>query len=200
MSRRSPHVGFTLMEMLVTLVLISFATLLMFQMLGSYRIAQERVQAQAGAIDRQALFQAWFRESVHGLYAAPRLQFIGSAEAFTGTTLNPLHAPEGTPTPIGWRIEKQKESEVDVVYSEAGQERWRLRLQDTSDARFVYLDAEWNETPIWPPGRGLVNPEGLPALVGLVRVGAAGERPQWAAVLGPLEPPKRLYGNEQTME
>ena len=59
------------MEMLVTLVLISFATMLMFQMLGSYRVARERVQAQAGLIDRQALFQAWFRDSVHGLYAAP---------------------------------------------------------------------------------------------------------------------------------
>ena len=33
MSRRSARAGFTLMEMLVTLVLISFATLLMFQML-----------------------------------------------------------------------------------------------------------------------------------------------------------------------
>ena len=39
--------GFTLMEMLVTLVLISFATMLMFQMLGSYRIANERVRGQA---------------------------------------------------------------------------------------------------------------------------------------------------------
>ena len=38
------------MEMLVTLVLISFATMLMFQMLGSYRIARERVGAQAAGI------------------------------------------------------------------------------------------------------------------------------------------------------
>ena len=40
--------GFTLMEMLVTLVLISFATMLMFQMLGSYRLANDRVRSQAG--------------------------------------------------------------------------------------------------------------------------------------------------------
>ena len=46
--RRNAVAGFTLMEMLVTLVLISFATMLMFQMLGSYRVARERVQAQAG--------------------------------------------------------------------------------------------------------------------------------------------------------
>ena len=54
--------GFTLMEMLVTLVLISFATMLMFQMLGSYRLANDRVREQAGSIDRRALFQAWFRD------------------------------------------------------------------------------------------------------------------------------------------
>ena len=82
--RRNALAGFTLMEMLVTLVLISFATMLMFQMLGSYRVARERVQAQAGLIDRQALFQSWFRDSVHGLYAAPKLHLDGSAEQFSG--------------------------------------------------------------------------------------------------------------------
>lgn len=192
--------GFTLMEMLVTLVLISFATMLMFQMLGSYRIARERVQAQAGLIDRQALFQAWFRESVHGLYTAPNLQFAGNREAFTGTTLNPLYALEGTPTPVGWALRKNADGAVEVAYSEEGRERWSLRLQGASGAHFVYLDENWRETDAWPPKLGLVKPEALPALVGLVREGGNGDSPQLAAVLGPLEPPKRLYGKEQTME
>ena len=71
--------GFTLMEMLVTLVLISFATMLMFQMLGSYRVARERVQAQSGVIDRRALFQSWMQDSVRGLYITNGLTFAGDA-------------------------------------------------------------------------------------------------------------------------
>ena len=89
--------GFTLMEMLVTLMLVSFATMLMFQMLGSYRIANDRVREQAGSIDRRALFQAWFRDSVQGLYAAPNLTFVGAPDRFSATTLNPLYAPAGRP-------------------------------------------------------------------------------------------------------
>ena len=47
---------------------------------------------------------------------------------------------------------------------------------------------------------GEVNPEGLPALVGLVRNDGGRDRPMLAAVLGPLVPPERLYGNEQLLD
>lgn len=198
--RRNAVAGFTLMEMLVTLVLISFATMLMFQMLGSYRVARERVQAQAGLIDRQALFQSWFRDSVHGLYAAPKLHLDGSAEQFSGTTLNPLYAQEGTPTQIAWSLRKTSDGGTEVVYAEAGKERWSLPLQGAAGAHFIYVDATSKQTDRWPPQLGLIDPEGLPALIGLVREGRGDGVSQLAAVLGPLLPPKRLYGDEQTME
>lgn len=189
--------GFTLMEMLVTLMLISMATMLMFQMLGSYRIASERVRDQAGAIDRRALFQAWFRESVQGLYAAPRLRFVGSRDRFSATTLNPLYAPAGRPTAIEWRLRDAQGGGAEVVYVEDGQERWSLPLKGTRAASFTYYEKDWQATGEWPPRLGKVDAEALPALVGLVQESAEGERPMLAAVLGPLEPPLRLYGEEQ---
>ena len=189
--------GFTLMEMLVTLVLISFATMLMFQMLGSYRIANDRVRGQAGQIDRHALFQEWFRDSVHGLYAAPKLHFVGDAARFSATTLNPLYAPEGSPTPIEWSLRAGEEGAAEIVYAENGRERWRLPLQGRGEVEFAYFDAAWRETDAWPPKLGKVNPEALPAVVGLVRCFQEGDRPLLVAVLGPLEPPIRLYGEEQ---
>ena len=189
--------GFTLMEMLVTLVLISFATMLMFQMLGSYRIANDRVRSQAGQIDRQALFQAWFRDSVHGLYAAPKLRFVGDPAQFTATTLNPLYAPEGSPVAVAWALRESAEGAAEIVYSEDGRERWRLPLQGGGEVEFTYIDATWRATETWPPKLGKVNPEGLPAVVGLVRRFADGDRPLLVAVLGPLEPPRRLYGEEE---
>lgn len=193
-ARRS---GFTLMEMLVTLVLISFATMLMFQMLGSYRIANERVRGQAGLIDRNALFQAWFRDSVHGLYAAPNLHFVGDPATFTATTLNPLYAPEGSPVKIGWALREGAGGAAEIVYSEDGRERWRLPLQGGGEVEFAYFDPAWRETDVWPPKLGKVNPEALPAVVGLMRRFEAGDRPLLVAVLGPLEPPRRLYGEEE---
>lgn len=195
--QRGAQRGFTLMEMLVTLVLVSFATMLMFQMLGSYRIALERVGAQAAGIDREALFQAWFRDSVHGLYAAPRLRFIGDATRFSATTLNPLHAPEGSPTALAWELHRSDDGGFEIAYVEEGRERWRLRRRDPAPLRFAYYDADGNALDAWPPSRGKVNPEALPALVGLVRDDNGVDRPLLAAVLGPLEPPKRLYGDEQ---
>ena len=191
------HHGFSLMEMLVTLMLISFATMLMFQMLGSYRIANERVRSQAGQLDRQALFQEWFRDSVHGLYAAPRLRFVGNAAQFTATTLNPLYAPEGSPSPIGWSLRENEQGAAEIVYTEQGVEQWHLPLQGGGEVEFAYFDAEWRQTDTWPPKLGKVNPEALPAVVGLVRRYADGDRPLLVAVLGPLVPPKRLYGDEQ---
>ena len=195
--RRVAQRGFTLMEMLVTLVLISFATMLMFQMLGSYRIALGRVGAQAAGIDREALFQAWFRDSVHGLYAAPGLHFVGDAARFSATTLNPLHAAEGSPTALAWELHRTDDGGFEIAYIEDGSERWRMRRRDPSPLRFEYYDGDGKPLDQWPPSLGKVNPEALPALVGLVRDDNGVDRPLLAAVLGPLEPPKRLYGDEQ---
>jgi general secretion pathway protein J len=188
--------GFTLMEMLVTLMLVSFATMLMFQMLGSYRIARERVQAQAGGIDRQALFQAWFRDSVNGLFAGPEYRFVGDKQGFSAVTLNPLYAAEGSPSRIAWSLRQVEGARTAIAYAEDDRERWTLPLEG-SEAEFAYVDEAGKEADAWPPKRGLVKPEALPAMVVLRRRVRDGDDPLVAAVLGPLEPPERLYGDEQ---
>lgn len=196
MSARRPG-GFSLMEMLVTLMLVSFATMLMFQMLGSYRIARERVQGQSGLIDRQALFQDWFRDSVHGLFIAEGLQFTGERTRFRGTTLNPMYAPEGSPTEVQWTIEDEGDR-VSIAYVEDGRERWRVRLARADVAQFAYIDEAGKESPTWPPERGLRDARpSLPAVVVLSRTMGGREVLQASAVLGPLKPPVRLYGEEE---
>jgi len=192
----SRHHGFTLMEMLVTLMLVSFATMLMFQMLGSYRIARERVQMQAGGIDRPALFEDWFRDSVHGLFAGPEIRFIGDRSGFSAVSLNPLYTPEGSRARVAWMLRKRGDGGDEIGYAEDERERWALPLAG-KEARFVYLDLQGRESEVWPPARGLVNPEALPAMVVLVRNFGGREQSVLAAVLGPLEPPVRLYGDEQ---
>lgn len=184
------------MEMLVTLILVSFTTMLMFQMLGSYRIANQRVQAQSGLIDRRALFNAWFRDSINGLFAAKDLEFAGTAMRFGGTTLNPLYASEGAPTVIEWRLVREP-GQMQVVYFENGVQRWRQALQGNSDAHFAYVDADGKSQDDWPPKLGKRTPGELPAVIMLVREGQDTAQPLAAAVLGPLLPPVRIYGYEE---
>ncbi len=170
------------MEMLVTLILVAFTTMLMFQMLGSYRIANQRVQAQSGLIDRRALFQAWFRDSVNGLFAAKDLEFVGDAARFRGTTLNPLYASEGAPTVIEWRLLRGN-SQMEVVYLENGIQRWRHALDRSDDAHFAYVDVEDKLQDGWPPRLGKRTPGELPALIMLVR-----EWPKSGAAIGGCGP------------
>ena len=201
-SRRPPHFGpsgpqgFTLMEMLVTLMLVALVTMLMFQMLGSYRIARERVQAQSGGIDRQALFAGWFRASVQGLFIDHGLTFVGGASSFAGTSLNPLYALQSTPTQVRWDLRPTPRG-VGIVYVETGDERWQLALADTRTARFAYLDAGGRRHEVWPPKLGAQS-DLLPSVVLLLRVDNGGvERAIAAAVLGPLKPVPRLTGEEE---
>jgi hypothetical protein len=184
------------MEMLVTLILVSFTTMLMFQMLGTYRIAQQRVQSQSGQIDRRALFQSWFRDSINGLFAAKDLVFVGTSGAFRVTTLNPLYAPAGAPTVIEWRL-KHAEGKIEIAYFEDGLQRWRQPLEGSDDAHFAYVDAGDRLRDSWPPKLGTFKEGELPAVVMLVRDGESQAQPLAAAVLGPLVPPQRIYGYEQ---
>lgn len=191
-----PAGGFTLMEMLVTLVLISLATMLMFQMLGSYRIARERAQAQSGQIDRQVLFAGWFRSSVQGLFIDHGLTFEGTSDNFEGTTLNPLYAPGATPTLVRWEL-RDAATGPEIVYIENGQERWLQPLARTRAARFAFLDEEGKQHEAWPPKLGKQDAL-LPSVVLLLREGAGGaEQADAAAVLGPLKPVPRLTGEEE---
>lgn len=186
--RRHPgEAGFTLMEMLVTLVLISFATMLMFQTLGSYRIAKERVAAQSGLIDRTALFDGWFRDSIHGLHATRRLAFEGDARSLAGMTLAPAFSLAGAGIAMRWTLEERRPGEWRIRYAEDGKQRWELPFASTRRARFGYLDEAGKLHDTWPPALGLQ--EQLPAAVVLRRTDAEGaERVVVAAVRGSRKP------------
>lgn len=188
MSVRAPHrhaasAGFTLMETLVMLVLVSMAATMMFQMLNSYRIAQQRVAAQAGQLDRTTLFEAWLVDGVRGLRAEPGQPFAGSRSGFEGVTLNPLFGSGGAPSGIKWEL-RPTSGGGEIAYAEAGQDRWSMPLRDFEGARFVYFDREGKQHDQWPPAKGLQ--ESLPAGVGFVRGTGALERVRLASVSGPL--------------
>ena len=183
--RRAGLAGFTLMETLVMLMLVSMATTMMFQMLDSYRLAQERIAAQAGNQDRASLFESWFSDGVHGLSAVPGQPFKGSRSQFEGVTLNPLFGSPGAPSSIQWRLSSLADG-GEIEYWEDGEERWTLPLRDFDGARFVFFAQDGSQHEQWPPAKGLQ--EDLPAAIAFIRGGAPAERVRLAAVRGPLAP------------
>lgn len=187
--------GFTLMETLVMLVLVSFSVLLMFQMLGSYRIARGRVAAQSERIDRQVLFDAWFSDTVRGLYALKAEPLHGESLTFSGLSLNPLMASPGAPTAFSWRLDFTASEGWLVTYSERGAKRWSLPLGDASDAHFIYFDADGKVQDRWPPALGLQDE--LPRAIALVREEQGGDRVRVASVYGPAHEHIELYQLEE---
>jgi len=181
--------GFTLMETLVVLVIVSLTTAALFQMLGTYRIARERVAAQAAGIDRRALVQAWFTDSVHGLLAVDAAPLRGTAERLGATTLNPLFGTPGAPADVIWELVRDGDRWA-LRYTEDGQLRWSAPLETVDAPRFLYYSADGVPSAQWPPATGVQAP--LPTAIALSRNGHV----DVASVLGPLEPRRDVFEME----
>lgn len=189
-ARARRRAGFTLMETLVVLVLVSLTVLVMFQMLGSYRIARERTAAWAGDVDRRALMEAWFTDTVRGLHPVEQPPFRGDADGFGGVTLNPLRSAAGAPTPVGWRLVRGGEAGLELEYSEGGTRRWSLPLRE-DDARFVYFARDGRQADAWPPRQGMQDL--IPGAIALVE----GTRSTIVSVLGPVQPPRSTWDEQR---
>lgn len=155
--------GFTLMEALVVLMLVSIVVSLAFEMLGAYRIAKSRVFDTSAATDRKALVEAWFADSVRGLVALEGAMPTGTATKLVGMTLSPASSMRGGPVPVEWELVPET-SQVDLVYREYGEERWRVPTRAApGESRFSYAGEDGEPVDRWPPALGMQ--EQLPRLV-----------------------------------
>jgi len=146
--------GFTLMETLVMLLLVSLATAMMFQMLGSYRVARERFLIQGEQIDTRELSESWWADSVRGLHPVGSQPLSGTVGGFESVTINPLFGPRGTAAEIGWLLEQDTAGTWVLAYSQDGSERFAVALPEVERARFVFIDSEGAVHDGWPPALG----------------------------------------------
>jgi len=177
--------GFTLMETLVMLLLVSLATAMMFQMLGSYRVARERFLIQGEQIDTRELSESWWADSVRGLHPVGSQPLSGTVGGFESVTINPLFGPRGTAAEIGWLLEQDTAGTWVLAYSQDGSERFAVALPEVERARFVFIDSEGAVHDGWPPALG--EQTGLPGAVAIERTDYDGRRSvRVASVLGHL--------------
>lgn len=140
--------GFTLLEMLVVLLIVSLISALLMQgflyMAGVYGVVDRKQKA----LQSNQLSIGWLKDSVQGLvngadgsawkeYSAQ--PFTGSESGFEGLGLVALSTAGGVVTPliVGWRFEGGSSDELSLVYSER---------------RFGRADADHHVVRRWPRG------------------------------------------------
>ena len=109
-------IGMTLVETLVTFVILGFLTTLILQAVGFFAARYEGVQRVHRVAALESLRQNWFATSVRGFvpYGVHARRFQGQPTRFEGITLEPLHAQPGTPVTVRWSI-----AEDAVLYTES---------------------------------------------------------------------------------
>lgn len=178
-----PARGFTLMEMLVVLILLGLLLSLVFDALGVFRIANDRIAARTAEQRTSELGWRWLADSVSGLRAArqPEPEFKGGADAFSGLSTQPVRGGAGVPAAIDWRLVQDADGDW-LEYRQGEADPIRLRAPEGL-AGFAYFDGERRWHREWPPRLGLQTP--LPAAVAFVVAADGGEVLHPVAVLGP---------------
>lgn len=178
--------GFTVMEMLAVLALVSLLGTLLVQGLGFFTARYDAVKRNHRAADSSALWQHWFATTVGGMVpvGVRARRFRGDASTFAGTTLQPLAGEGGVPTVVRWQAPAGAAA---VVYQEEGVAApvadpiaWRLPLAEENGLAFQYADRQGGWHDAWPTRAAPL--EWTPTLIRLVGNGAAGAtRTLWIA-------------------
>lgn len=198
--------GFTLLEMLVVLMIAGMALALTSQAMGQFQRAHARASASEHAGREYRLSEAWFRDAVRALTAAPSTGlpaagalgaassddapavFEGRDDGFSGLTLAPVLAGQGIPVLQVWRVIAGPAGTEVLELQEEGR-RVLLSLPGSGRLHLHYLDDEGKLHVQWPPALGQW-PQ-LPAAVVLELAPGAdgiGAATIVAAVMGPREP------------
>lgn len=148
--RRRVQAGFTLLEMIVTLVVVSLIVIVLMQALQQALGLRTRLLRFERETRMATLQEEWFRDSVSAAVvdlpdALGPMQ--GDAAAFAMVSAAPL---QGTgPARIGWTLRSGGSDGVQaLVYAGAGAQPLRV-VTGLRDAAFSYLGADGRWRPTW---------------------------------------------------
>lgn len=173
--------GFTLLEAIVTLVIVSLLVTLLMQALGQSLRLRERLLHYAGETRRAALQEAWFRDSVAGAVAdLPDAlgPMRGGAESLELVSAAPLGG--GSLQRVRWTLRRESGGFA-LHYADATWPDLVVLPGPLREAAFDYLDAQgqWQRewAPEWTPPAPA--PPLLPRMVRLRATTAAGGELLW---------------------
>jgi prepilin-type N-terminal cleavage/methylation domain-containing protein len=165
--------GFTLVEALVTLVLISLVVAIALGSLRQVLDARSRLRPYLDQSEETMLIASWFRQTIGALiadYDKGKDRFAGTADRISGLTASPLVGPSGTPTTFRWSLRYDADTNFTMLdYAERPAGTIEIARWPGHDAVFTYYDQNQEWQRAWPPadlGQSTPTPQ-LPRLVRL---------------------------------
>jgi prepilin-type N-terminal cleavage/methylation domain-containing protein len=168
--------GFTLIEVLVTLVLLGLVAATVFGSLRQVLEARIRLRPYLDQSQETALAAGWLRRTVHGLiadYPDAKDRFTATADRFSGLSASPLAGPPGTPTAFRWTLRYDAGQDTTVLeYSEGTMAPMRIAAWPGRQGAFAYYGSDQKWRSDWPPEPSGETPVGeIPQFPVLVRLG-----------------------------
>lgn len=172
--------GFTLIEMMVVMVIVSLLITIIMQGFGYSMGVYQRVVSQQRQAYTVVMAERWFQSTLSSQVAArPKDQgLIGSNAELTTYSFMPLIEETGLKTRIGWRLSQSKD-ELILAYQE-NQVSLTVHRWPESTGRIEYLDTE---TGRWIDHWPTKNPDApsLPKAIRLVILSGSDTR-NWLVV------------------
>jgi general secretion pathway protein J len=147
--------GFTLLEVLVVLVIVSLISVVLMQGLGLVLNLRNSFGGLILDMDREIVKRNLMRQPIVGLvpdFDGGDDTFRGQPEELRGLTLQPLLRRTGRPTPFSMALSYDPSTKTNTLtYQELGDEPVVLAEWPGSQARFQFMGIEPGWLPVWPP-------------------------------------------------
>ena len=144
--------GFTLVEVIVVLTIVSLCSVLMLQMLTVFLRGYDQVNRVQGELVIASMRENWFRRSVKVLVASDdeAFAFKGEDNEIAGYSLYPLIGQAGRLTKVGWVIRSNTRS-ASLWYMETGYEPMKIATWEDARLEFQFRGATSGWVGEWPP-------------------------------------------------
>jgi len=140
--------GFTLLEILVVLVLLSLIVALLMQGLSSLTRFRGHIFSSVERNRAEMMQEYWFRQVVSGVTADDKVRFEGNFARFSGVSQTSLGGLPGAPRSVAFRLIAEGDQLL-LLYQEHGREEWVLGRWLEAKGRFEYLDRDGKWTSEW---------------------------------------------------
>ena len=147
-----PH-GFTLLEMLVVLVLISLISMLLLEGVSYVLHLRSGFLTQLEDSQKGTLQEYWFRSTVSAIvtdYRDGEFIFKGEKRELSGLTIASLDNVTGMPSPFAWQL-KYANGVMTLHYKNSRGESWEIARWLGAQGHFRYMAADGKWHTKWPP-------------------------------------------------